>query len=86
MIPKIQFGLGVDKGGVYIRFVTRPGATEIKRKIKSVEDFITFIKTKARAAGCEPDDLIIMCSSSMDFPSEYNKDPKVIKLAKMIRG
>lgn len=87
MIPGIQFVLGVDEDGVYIRFVkTAKQKRQSRRKIKSVEDFVSFIKAKAKAANCEPDDLIIMCSSSMDFPHEYTKDTKVIKMARTIRG
>jgi hypothetical protein len=85
MMPGIQFGLGIVNGQVSIRFVETAGGPQIQRPITSVEDFLTFIKAKADAAHCDPDDLIIMCSSSMDFPEEYTKDPKVIKLANDLR-
>lgn len=86
MMPGIQFGLGVESDGVYIRFVkTAKQKKQTKRKIESVDDFISFIKEKAKAAKCNPDDLIIMCSSSMDFADEYTKDPNVIKLANDLR-
>ena len=86
MMPGIQYGLGVYKDGVYIRYVdSSKQKTQTRRKIVSVEDFVTFIKERAKKFKCEPDDFIIMCSSSMDFPDEYTKDKKVIKLAHDLR-
>lgn len=56
-----------------------------KHVINSVEEFVKYVKRKAKAAKCEPDDLIIMCSSSMDFPKEYTSDPAVLKLVRALR-
>lgn len=86
MIPKVQFGLGVDHRGVYMYYVPDVDAPKITRIITSVEDFVSFVKERASDVPCDPDDLLIVCSSEMDFPHEYNKDPEVIKLANTIRG
>lgn len=86
MMPKIQYGLGVEEDGVYIRYIdTAKQKKPTLRKIESVNDFVTFIKTRAEKFKCTPDDFIIMCSSSMDFPEEVTKDKKIIKLAHAIR-
>jgi hypothetical protein len=85
MIPHIQFGLGIYDDKVKIRFVKKKNGPQIMREITSVEDFTDFIKEKAKAAKCEVDDLIIMCSSSMDFPEESTKNKKTIKLAHALR-
>jgi len=78
--------MGVDERGVYMYYVPDVEAPEITRIITSVDDFISFVKERAAAVPCDPEDLLIVCSSSMDFPDEYNKDPEVIKLANAIRG
>jgi hypothetical protein len=86
MMPGIQYGLGVEKDGVYIRYVdSSKQKKQTLRKIESVEDFVSFIKARAEKFKCTPDDFIIMCSSSMDFPDEYTKNKKVIKLAHALR-
>jgi len=85
MIPNKQFSLGVEDNKVKIYFVKKKGGPEIRRTIKSVEDFAKFITAKAEEAKCKVDDLIIMCSSSMDFPEDSTKDPDVIKLAHALR-
>jgi hypothetical protein len=85
MIPHIQFGLGIYDDKVKIRYVEREGGPQIKRVVTSVDDFIKFIKEKCKAAKCTPEDLIIMCSSSMDFPEDSTDNKKTIKLAKALR-
>ena len=85
MIPLIQYGLGVYEDGVYIRYQDTEKGKEKRRLIKSVDDFATFIKLRSKKAKCNPDDFIIMCSSSMDFPKEYTNNKKVIALARALR-
>jgi hypothetical protein len=85
MIPGIQFGLGVDKDGVYIRYVEIGQKKERRRKVESVVDFSTFMIERSEKAGVLVDDFIVMCSSSMDFPEEYTSDKNVIKLARELR-
>lgn len=86
MMPGIQYTLGVEKDGVYIRYVnSSKQKTPSKRKVTSVEDFVAFVKARLKKFKCKPEDLIIMCSSSMDFAKEYTKDRAVIKLADALR-
>ncbi len=86
MMPGIQYSLEVCEDGVYVRYVnSAKQKTQTHRKIESVEDFITFIKERAKKFRCQPDDFIIMCSSSMDFPEESTKNKKVIALAYALR-
>lgn len=85
MMPGVQFCLSVEKSGVYVRFLKVGNKNETKMKIKSVQHFVSFIQEKAKIACCEPKDLIIMCSSSMDSPEVYTKNSKVIALAHAIR-
>jgi len=86
MIPYIQYGLGVDEDGVYIRYQNTERGKQLRRKLVNFEDFKQFIVGRMKKAGVkDADDLIIMCSSSMDFPEEYTKDKAVIKLAHDLR-
>jgi len=85
MIPNVQFGLGIEKDKVMLRFVEKEGGPQVKREVTSVKDFTQFILAKAKAAKCEPDDLIIMCSSSMDFPEDSTTNKATIDLAHDLR-
>lgn len=86
MIPYIQYGLGVYKDGVYIRYVnSATQKTPTKRKVKSVSDFQNFIKSRIKKFNLNVDDLFVMCSSSMDFPEESTSNKKVIALAHALR-
>lgn len=85
MMPGIQFSLTVKQDGVYVRYRPSIKSSVKSKRIESVKDFIGFIKRKARQAQCDPDDLIVICSSTMDFPEEETKDKAVIKLAHDLR-
>jgi hypothetical protein len=51
-----------------------------------MDDFIAFLKARIKKFKLKADDLIIMCSSSMDFPEQETKDKKVIALARELRS
>ncbi len=85
MIPLIQYGLGIRNDKVMIRYVDTERGKQKERIVKSVDDFKNFIITRMKLAKCEPEDLIIMCSSSMDFPEDSTNNKKTIKLARELR-
>ncbi len=85
MIPRVQFTVGVRDDQVKVHFVEREGGPRIERIITSVRDFARFIVDKAKAAKCQPDDLIILYSSSMDFPEDSTRNKVTIKLARALR-
>lgn len=85
MIPLIQFGLGIYDGKVQIRWQETVHGNEQRKVIETYDEFIAFLKERITIANCTPDDLIIVCSSSMDFPEEDTDDEKVIALAHQIR-
>lgn len=85
MIPFVQYGLGIDNDKVVLRYQDKAKGPQIKRVIESVEDFVAFIKERCKKAKVKPDDLIIMCSSSMDFPEDSTDNKKTIALAHALR-
>lgn len=88
MIPGIQYSLGVEKDGVYIRYVNRhnvPYSKHLRRKMTSMNDLIAFLHKRAKKFKVNSEDFIIMGSSSLDFPHEYTKRKKVIALANELR-
>ena len=86
MIPGIQYGLGVYEDGVYIRYQDTAKGKQKRRKLTSRADFVAFMKARMAKFGILDDtELIISCSSSMDFPEDSTKDKKVIALARELR-
>lgn len=56
------------------------------RVIRDKADYDQFFASKAAELGTAVEDLDVMCSSSIDFPHEYTRDPAVVALALEIRG
>jgi hypothetical protein len=59
---------------------------EITRTFENIDDYAIFFSTIAKEAEVEFDDLIIMCSSSLDWPEDSTDNIETIKLADAIRG
>ena len=86
MIPGIQYGLGVYSDGVYIRYQNKENSPQRRRKLTSVADFRKFMLGRMKKFGIKSgNDLVISCSSTMDFPEEATKNKKVIALARALR-
>lgn len=85
MIPYVQYGLGIEDDKVMLRYQDTARGPQKKHVVESVEDFAAFIKQRCDKAKIKFDDLIIMCSSSMDFPQDSTDNKKTIKLAKALR-
>ena len=89
MMPFVQYSLNVDAEGVYVRYVDAPNQPfdkHLRKRIKSMDEFISFLQSRLNQFKLHPDQLIIMASSSMDFPQDYTKDPAVIALANEMRS
>lgn len=79
---------GVDEEGCHISMFRKDGrtlGTDLERHFESWEDVQDFFLALFETAGWEYEPRL-MCSSSMDFPEEYNEDPDVLALAKKIRA
>ncbi len=88
MMPGIQYSLGVEKDGVYVRYVNKantPYHRHLRRKLTSMNDLIAFLHKRAKKFKVKAEDFIVMGSSSLDFPEEYTKSKKVIALANELR-
>lgn len=86
-MPGIQYGLGVETDQVMVRYQDTANGPQLKRPVISVQDFVQFIKERMkRFKITDPDELVIMCSSSMDFPEDSTDNPATIKLARELRG
>lgn len=53
--------------------------------IESKEDLIALLARTAADCGIPEEDLIVLSSSTLDFPDEYTTDPAVLKLAAWVR-
>lgn len=85
MIPFVQYGLGIENDKVMLRYQDTAKGPQLKRIVESVADFASFITERCKKAKVKPDDLIIMCSSSMDFPEDSTDNKKTIALARKLR-
>lgn len=85
MIPYIQYGLGIRDDRVELRYQNTAKGKQLRRVITSVKDFQQFIIDRCKKAKVKPDDLIVMCSSSMDFPEDSTSNKKTIALARALR-
>jgi hypothetical protein len=54
--------------------------------LKSKKDYKEFCQQQARYLKIKPEQLHIMCSSSLDFPAEYTNHSRIINLCDWIRG
>lgn len=53
---------------------------QIKKVVESVEDTDDYFNAKAKLLGVEKKDLIVMRSSSMDFPEDETENKETLKL------
>ena len=54
--------------------------------VKSADDFYGYMAAEAKRLGIAVEDLRVTASSTMDFPEEWTDDPKVIAMARELRG
>ena len=86
MIPGIQYGLGIENDQVIVRYSNTINGPVHKHPIKNKQEFIDFVVPRAKKAGAKNwADLIIVCSSSMDFPEDSTKKKATIRLARALR-
>lgn len=53
---------------------------------ESGDHYFKFFADAAKAAGVDLHDLMVMCSSTVDFPEDETNNEKTIALCRMIRG
>ena len=89
MIPIIQYGLGIQNDKVVLRYADteKQGSFEKQKRrvVTSEQDFKSFMQARMKKYNLKADDLIIMCSSSMDFPEDSTNNKKTIALARALR-
>jgi len=78
--PATYFLLTIDADKLVVRY---DGTT---RPVASVDNLLAFLRSKAHEAGVPVDDLIVMTSSTLDFPEKYTRDDVVIEMARQIRS
>jgi hypothetical protein len=91
MIPIIQFSLNCRSDHIEVRHIPT-----LKGKLKryrvttkaGLRRLLNAACTKLKKAGVEKpeEELIIICSSSLDFPQEYTKSKKIIDLCNWLRS
>ena len=85
----LQYGLGIRNNRVELRYADterqRSWEHQKRRVVTSVDDFRNFIQSRMKKYKHTADDLIIMCSSSMDFPEDSTSNKKTIALAHELR-
>jgi hypothetical protein len=86
MIPLIQYVLGIKNDNVVLRFTSKEGQKrQTERVVKSETDFREFMLARMKKYNLKQEDLIIMCSSSMDFPEDDTENKATIALAHALR-
>ncbi len=83
-----QYYLTCASDGVQIqaKIGSKPGEYVVVALVSSVRGYVDFFTAEMERFGLEEDDMIIMCSSSMDFPDEYTDNADIIALCDAIRG
>ena len=83
--PPTYFFLTIEEGWLVVKYTSTQGHA-ITRHITSEEDLNNFLGLKALNASCKPEDLVVQCSSSLDFPEEEGASQEVIALCDAIRN
>lgn len=83
-----QYYLTCKSDGVEIRAKSGPKAGEyvVVALVTTPNAYVEFFEAEMKKFGIGEDDLIIMGSSSMDFPEEYTDRKDVIALCDAIRS
>ena len=89
MMPLIQYGLGISDDKVVLRYCDNEKQSswekQKRRVITSVDDFARFMHERMKKYNLKEHDIIMMCSSSMDFPEDSTDNKATIKLARALR-
>lgn len=75
--------LGIRNDRVQISWSTRSGNRRY-HALGSAADFRAFSAKQQAKYKCKADDLVVMCSSSMDFPEDATDNKATIKLAMLL--
>jgi hypothetical protein len=73
------FILGVRNNYLTVAY-RQPSNRWADRRIKSVKDFMGFLQRMIRKHKIKEEELIVMGSSSMDFPKDSTKNKETLKL------
>lgn len=76
-----MFFLTIENENVVVKMKSKTLAT-----LKTHDDYVSFFRNVCEETGLRPEDLVIMCSSSLDFPKDETDDASVIELCHQIRG
>ena len=60
-----------------------PTGDKIRHRVRSYDELIKYVSSQASGP---IEDVVVMCSSSLDFPDESTDDLAVIALADKVRG
>lgn len=83
--PATMFHVTIQHENVVVVYDGSHGG-QITKRINTKRQFDDFMRSKAYEAGVGLDGLIVMCSSSIDWPDEWTESQDVIALCKEIRG
>ena len=82
---ELTFFLTIDKGRMVVHWNYR-NKRKGWRVVVDEKDMASFMAQIIAKFSIKPDECIVMCSSSLDFPEQYTKDPKIIAWANKIRS
>lgn len=79
------FHIGINhQGRLAVTFRSTHSGATVERVIRTYEQLADFLRSKANEA--KPEEIRVLSSSTLDFPSEWTKDETVIALAQRIQG
>jgi hypothetical protein len=76
-----MFFLTIEDGNVVVKMKGKTLET-----FKTLDDYKAFFTKVCEENDLRPEDLVVMSSSSLDFPEEETEDPAVIELCNQIRS
>lgn len=82
---ELIFFLTILKGRMVLQWRSR-GKRWASRTVVDHKDMADCIAKTMQRLHVNWDNCVVMCSSSLDFPQEHTKDPKIIAWANKIRS